>query len=351
LLVAHFDFQAPLPDGVLAVDKPRGMTSHDVVGRLRRLTGTRRIGHTGTLDPLATGLLLICLGPATRIAQFLTGLDKVYTGTMTLGAISATYDAEGDITAQERPLPGEAELRGAMAAQLGERMQLPPPYSAIKVAGKKLYEYARAGEAAPAKPRLVRIARFDLLRYDAPRAEFSARVGSGTYIRSMAHDVGLALGCGGYLSALRRTRVGAFDVEDAVTLEALEQEPALVAARLMGLTEALGHMPKITLQPAAERVVLHGGSFETRDILEFEGVLRAGQPLLVLDEQGRALSIAQGETRRAGEDEEAGDAGGVAREAGEGAAEDGTQDAAEAGGELDFLHGPALVFRPLRVLA
>ncbi len=313
-------------NGIILIDKPRGMTSHDVVDRLRRITRMRQIGHTGTLDPMADGLLILCLGRATRVSQFLLGLDKVYGGTITLGAISATYDAEGDITPQERPLPdGDDSIREAMATQLGERSQLPPPYSAIKVAGKKLYEYARNGEEIPSKPRPVRIHHFDLIRYLPPEIQFSAKVGSGTYIRSMAHDLGLALGCGGYLSQLRRTHIGAFTVDQAVPLEALLAEPELVISHLMSLTEGLTHLPKVTIHPRAEKAIMNGRTFTTGDIMEFDGILRPGAPVLVLDSGGRVLSIAQPEMQAAPEQETKMDEPGIGEE--------------------------QMLFKPLRVLA
>ncbi|HPK02868.1 MAG TPA: tRNA pseudouridine(55) synthase TruB [Candidatus Sumerlaeota bacterium] len=309
------------PSGILLIDKPRGMTSHDVVAVVRRLAGTRAVGHAGTLDPMAGGLLVLCLGRATRVAQFLSGLDKVYTGTIVLGAISSTYDAEGDIREQDRPVPEEESVvRAAMARQLGPGVQLPPPYSAVKVRGRKLYEYARAGEPVPRKPRNVHIWRFDLIQYDPPQARFEARVGSGTYIRSMAHDLGLALGCGAYLSRLRRTRVGAFGVDQAIPLAELRADPDLLPARLLGVTEALTHLPKVTIQPEAERLVATGRSFTTGHILEFEGILNPGQPVLVIDTQGRALSIVRPEP-----DEQL--------------------------TETPVLGATAMIFRPLRVLA
>jgi tRNA pseudouridine55 synthase len=330
-MTARHDLPPP-SNGIVLVDKPTGMTSHDVVTRMRRVAGTRQVGHTGTLDPMAEGLLIICIGGATRIAQFLSGLDKVYVGTITLGAISPTYDAEGTITPQEgRPIPDDAAtLREAMRAQLGERIQLPPPYSAVKVGGKKLYQYARQGEEAPQKPRHVHVQRFDLLRYQPPDAEFEARVASGTYIRSMAHDLGIALGCGAYLSRLRRTRVGSMSVEDAVPLETLVAEPALLAAHLLGVTEALGHLPKVTIHPAMRHAIAHGRAFSTRDVLEADGILAPGRPVLVLSTSGEALSVVQAEPLAP-------------------AASDDPEDGGDDG--LPGLGATPLVFKPLRVLA
>lgn len=316
------------PDGIILIDKPLGMTSHDVVDRLRRIAGTRRIGHAGTLDPMAEGLLVVCVGPATRVIQFLTGLDKVYAGTITLGAISSTYDAEGKITPQGRPMPSEDRLREAMACQTGDIIQLPPPYSAVKVRGRKLYEYARAGEPVPQKPRPVRVARFDLLRYEPPEAHFEARVSSGTYIRSMAHAVGIALECGGYLSRLRRTRVGGFSAEQAVPLETLMVEPALLPAFLMSLTEALNHLPKVTLHPGAVQPHLNGQPFTSREILELDGMVCPGQPVLVVNLKGNALSVARADIPPAAGEE---------------------QD--ERSGPKPPLGATELIFRPMRVLA
>lgn len=283
-------------NGVLLVDKPQGMTSHDVVDRLRRVTGIRRIGHTGTLDPMAEGLLILCLGPATRAAQFLTGLPKEYSGIIKLGAFSSTYDAEGSIMAQDRPLPeGTGQIVEAMHEQRGLRTQLAPPYSAVKVRGKKLYEYARQGDEVPQKPRKVLIQSFDLLGYAEPEIRFHARVGSGTYIRSMAHDLGIRLGCGAFLAALRRESVGQFRVEEAVPLEAILQDHELVAERLLGLVDALGHLPKITVAPEHEDAVLNGRGFTSREIYACEGLPRAAEPSLVLNTLGRVLSVVTSE--------------------------------------------------------
>lgn len=285
------------PEGVLLIDKPKGLTSHDVVARVRRIAQMRQVGHTGTLDPMATGLMAVCLGRATRISQFLVGLDKDYRGTIRLGAVSSTYDAEGQVTEQEdRPLPTEeAALKTAMQHQLGMRSQLPPPHSAVKVNGRKLYEYARNNEPVPQKPREVFIQRFDLLDYQAPDLRFEARVGSGTYIRSMAHDLGIELGCGGVLTELIRTRVGNFALEHTVSLQTLLDDPDTLFANLLTISQALGHLPKLTLSEHKIAPVLHGQSFTTRDIEAFDGILTADAPIVVLDSRGRALSITRPE--------------------------------------------------------
>lgn len=286
--------------GVLLIDKPSGMTSHDVVDRVRKVSGMRRVGHTGTLDPMATGLMVVCLGPATRISQFLTGLSKDYNGSIRLGAMSSTYDAEGEIVEQENvDLPRDgAAITAAMNRQLGSRTQLPPPYSAIKVKGRKLYDYARKGEPVPQKPRQVWIDHFNLTDYTEPIARFEASVGSGTYIRSMVHDLGLDLETGAYLDSLRRTRVGHFEIRHAVPLRALIEQPLLVGERLMGLSEALGHLPKITVSDATAGRILNGQGFSTRDILECEGLPQRSEDTVVLNPRGEVLSVVRGEPVR-----------------------------------------------------
>lgn len=305
---------AEAPEGVLLVGKPRGMTSHDVVARIRRLAGTRRVGHAGTLDPMAEGLLVVCIGPATRIVQFLTGLSKEYTGVIKLGAISSTYDAEGMISPQSPPVPTDEEpLRRAMASQLGLRLQLAPPFSAVKVRGKKLYEYARQGEEVPERYRQVRIDRFDLLDYVPPEIRFFARVGSGTYIRSMAHDLGADLGCGAYLAALTRQSVGGFHLTEALPLEFLMQNPEALFDHLLGLPEALGHLPKITVGGPTEQAVLHGRGFTTREILTCETLPHPAEPSLVLNIRGEALSVVSAEWLKG--ESETGEGGGEMAEA------------------------------------
>lgn len=316
-------------DGVLAVHKPKGWTSHDVVARLRGIAQTRRVGHCGTLDPMAEGLLLCCLNRATCIVPWLTGLAKEYTGEIVLGASSDTYDAEGAILAglgpsglegEEERLEsapretfrhGEARLEAiclaagasvapeaileAFRAQTGDLEQAAPPYSAVKVGGRKLYEYARSGQNVPRKVRRVRVDRFDLLRYVAPRATFLARVGSGTYIRSMAHEVGRRLGTGAYLSALVRTSVGSFHLDDATPLEQLEAEPEMLAGALLSIGEALVHLPKIVLTPEAAERMRHGSAFDLEGVLECEGPAPVGEPALALSPEGEALAVVQSE--------------------------------------------------------
>ncbi|GAA4717886.1 tRNA pseudouridine(55) synthase TruB [Pedococcus ginsenosidimutans] len=220
----------PAPDGLLVVDKPAGWTSHDVVGRARRLCGTRKVGHAGTLDPMATGVLVLGIGRATKLLTFLVGCDKDYTATIRLGQSTVTDDAEGDVIATEAA-DGvtRTALDAAVAALTGDLQQVPSSVSAIKVKGERAYHRVRAGEDVELAARPVTVSRFDVLDVRPADAQgvpvldvdVAVTVSSGTYVRALARDLGAALGVGGHLTALRRTRVGAFDLDGAHSLEAL----------------------------------------------------------------------------------------------------------------------------------
>jgi tRNA pseudouridine55 synthase len=241
-----------VPTGLLLVDKPQGLTSHDVVARARRALNTRKVGHAGTLDPMATGLLTLGVGPATRLLTYLVGLDKTYETTMRLGAATTTDDAEGEIVTTADPAAVAAVTDDSLAegirALTGEIDQRPSSVSAIKVDGRRAYDRVRAGEEVELASRRVTIRAFEVLavRRTDTAIEVDARIdcSSGTYIRALARDLGAALGIGGHLTALRRTRVGPFDVADAVSLESLAEQgasllasPADVAARLFPVLE------------------------------------------------------------------------------------------------------------------
>jgi len=215
--------QAKELEGVLLVDKPTAHTSHDVVARLRRKLNMRRIGHAGTLDPMATGLLIMLIGKATRISQYLISLDKEYEGTIELGKTTDSQDADGEVL-ETRPVPPltEAEARAALQSFLGDQYQLPPMYSAIKIGGVPLYQSARKGEEVAREPRFIRVMSFELTRFAPPQLDFRLRSSKGTYVRTIAHDLGQKLGCGAHLSALRRTATDRFHVSQALTLDAIE---------------------------------------------------------------------------------------------------------------------------------
>lgn len=210
-------------EGVLLVDKPGDHTSHDVVARLRRKLNMKRIGHAGTLDPMATGLMILLIGKATKISQYLISLDKAYEGTIELGKVTDSQDADGEML-ETRPVPPltEAELRAAMAGFLGDQYQMPPMYSAIKIDGVPLYKNARKGVEVEREPRFIRVMNFELTRFDLPRFDFKLRCTKGTYVRTIAHDLGQKLGCGAHLAALRRTQTDKFDISGALTLDQIE---------------------------------------------------------------------------------------------------------------------------------
>lgn len=242
--------------GLLLIDKPPGPSSHDVVNRLRKLSGTRRIGHAGTLDPLASGLMLLCLGRATRLVEYLVGLPKVYETTVRLGQTTETYDAEGRV-AVERPFSHltATAIEAALRRFSGTIWQQPPRYSAIKQGGQPLYKLARQGVAADAPLRPVTIYALDLLAWEPPFLRLRVACSSGTYIRSLGHDLGEALGCGGHLAALRRTAVGPFCLEQAAPLDDLTSENW--GAALRPTETAVAHLPRLTLSvPDVERLLL-----------------------------------------------------------------------------------------------
>jgi tRNA pseudouridine55 synthase len=216
-------------DGIFNIDKPRGMTSHDVVAIVRRIIRIPRsplrirVGHAGTLDPMATGVLPVVVGKATRLVEYLADADKAYRATLVLGATSDTYDAEGTITSNpDAPIPVQEQIERAAEAFRGEIEQIPPMHSAVKMGGKKLYELARQGIEVERKPRRITITRLDILAYRPPLLHIFVECSKGTYIRSLAHDVGAALGTGAYLDDLTRTRHGPFTLEGATTLDSLE---------------------------------------------------------------------------------------------------------------------------------
>lgn len=252
--------------GILLVDKPPGMTSHDVVDRVRRAAGIRRVGHTGTLDPAATGLLVICLGVGTRLSEFLIGLDKVYEGTMLLGLITDSYDLEGRVV-EKRPVPPltQADVQAAFDRLTGDIMQVPPMVSAVKVGGERLYTKARKGETVERAARPVTVREFILLSCDLPQVGFRVRCTRGTYARTLCYDVGEILGCGATLSSLRRTWVGPHSVENAVPVDALATR-ADVLAHLAPLEDALD-LPEVMVRSNVRGPVARGQVLFPADLM------------------------------------------------------------------------------------
>lgn len=248
---------------MLVVDKPEGPTSHDVVTLARRALGVSRIGHTGTLDPMATGVLPLVIGRATRLAQFLTASDKHYEATIAFGRATDTYDARGAVTMQSDRRPDEASLVTALARFRGQFEQTPPIYSAKNIDGERAYDLARRGKAATlARPKAVTVtvSRLDLLSFDGDVARLSLQVSAGFYVRSLAHDLGEVSGCGAVLVGLRRTRSGEFGVEQAVPLaDILQSARDAIAARIVPFRELLPHVPSVTLRTAAQLERLKNG--------------------------------------------------------------------------------------------
>ncbi|WP_308190228.1 tRNA pseudouridine(55) synthase TruB [Amycolatopsis sp. GM8] len=286
----------PPPPGLLVVDKPPGMTSHDVVSRVRRIMGTRKVGHAGTLDPMATGVLVLGIERATKLLGHLALDRKTYLGTLSLGAATTTDDAEGErlSTSDTEALAAVTDERIAagIAALTGEIDQVPSAVSAVKVAGKRAYARVRAGEDVELPPRKVTVYRFDLLatRHEADRVELDAVVecSSGTYVRALARDLGAGLGVGGHLAALRRTTVGPFTLAAARTLEQLEERPELSYDLSAAVAAAF---PRYDADAATARAVQYGQQVRASGIEGTYGVF---------DPAGRAVALAV-------------DAGGVAR--------------------------------------
>lgn len=229
-------------EGILLIDKDSGCTSHDVVDKVRRILKMKSIGHAGTLDPLATGLLVILVGRATKVSQYLMSLDKVYDGEMVLGKETNSHDIDGEVVA-ELPVPeavDENYMREQMAAFIGDQYQTPPMFSAKKINGIPLYKLARQGQEVKREPRFINIAKFDLLEWSKPAAKFRLACSKGTYVRTVCHDLGKKIGCGAHMTQLRRISSDKFNVENAVTIEKLSQmNPSAIKKLLIPVAAAV----------------------------------------------------------------------------------------------------------------
>jgi tRNA pseudouridine55 synthase len=253
-------------DFVLPVDKPEGPTSHDVVGAVRRTLDRRRVGHTGTLDPFASGLLLVCVGRATRLAEYLSGLDKTYEAVARLGETTDTLDLQGEVVEVRddwRELDHD-HVAAALARFAGPIEQVPPAFSAKKIRGEPAHRRARRGESVFLAPVVVTVYEMELTRLDLPHVAFRVRCSSGTYVRALARDLGRELGVGAHLVALRRTAIGAFGVETAVPLDRLDDR-ALVAGAAIEPLEALGHLPRLVADDAEAALLAQGRPLEGVD--------------------------------------------------------------------------------------
>ncbi|MFZ6020454.1 MAG: tRNA pseudouridine(55) synthase TruB [Chloroflexota bacterium] len=246
--------------GVLVVDKPVGYTSHDIVQIIRRGTGIRRAGHTGTLDPRASGVLVVLLGPAVRLSEYVSASDKRYQAVIQLGTTTDTYDADGQILTNNPVNITEEQFVAALQSFIGEIEQVPPPYSAVKVKGRKAYEMAREGEEIDLQPRKITVYSLELLEWAPPEAVIDVYCSSGTYIRSLANDLGKMLGCGAHLVGLRRTKSGRFTLRDAVPLRKLKEafEQGNWYQYVIPAAEALSDWPSVELTSEQVEAVRHG---------------------------------------------------------------------------------------------
>lgn len=268
-------------DGVLLLDKPPGLSSNGALQRAKRCYRAHKAGHTGTLDPLATGLLPLCFGEATKFAQFLLDATKRYTATVHFGITTTTGDAEGEIV-DERPVAlAPSDIAAALPSFTGRIRQTPPAHAALKLAGRKYYEYARAGVAIPRVARDVEIHRLALIEWNAPEAVLDVGCGKGTYMRVLAEDLGTMLGCGAHLSALRRTATGGFVIADAITLADLERmDEAARDACLLPVTALVAHLPAVTLDAPAAALFRNGRAVDARDVPDGVCAVFSGGDLL-----------------------------------------------------------------------
>lgn len=284
-------------DGVLNIRKPGGPTSHDIVSEVRRIFGQKRVGHAGTLDPMATGVLIVCLGKATRIVEYLMGQLKEYRARMTLGVTTDTQDSTGAVTSERDPSFVTREMLEQAAARfVGEIVQVPPMVSALKHQGKPLYKLAREGKTIDRAPRRVTIHTIDVLDFSKlsalgsqplPSADLLVRCSSGTYIRTLCADIGEALGCGAHMSALERTRVGRFTVEESVTLDDLReaQSSRRLEESLLSIDEALTDMPSAEIQASDTARLLNGNTVAA------QVAVTEGSTVRILTRDGALLAI------------------------------------------------------------
>jgi tRNA pseudouridine55 synthase len=285
-------------DGLLLIDKPRGLTSHDVVKRIRQFFKIRKVGHTGTLDPQASGLLLICLGRATKLTPFLQDLDKTYQGEMIFGMTTTSLDGQGEVV-EEKDASGlsKAEVEEFFARFRGKVIQTPPMWSAVHWKGKRLYEIARDGLEVECPPRKIWIYELELLDFFSnrhPKVQFKMRCSRGTYVRSLCADIGKASGFGAYQAALCRTRVGPFDLKQAKRLEDLEEKVAngKEEAIICSLKDALPYLPLVKVKSGAEKIVKWGRPLYLSHLDFLPRELGKGDKVRLCSQEGKLLAVA-----------------------------------------------------------
>ena len=282
--------------GVLNIYKEKGYTSHDVVARLRRIVGQKKIGHTGTLDPEAEGVLPVCLGKATKLCDLLTDKDKTYEAVLLLGISTDTQDTTGKILEEKNTADlREEAVREVVLSFEGEYDQIPPMFSALKVGGKKLYELARDGKEVERKPRHVQIYRIRILQIDLPRVRMEVTCSKGTYIRTLCHDIGEKLGCGGCMESLLRTRVERFGVAESLRISEVEQlmDEGTLQEHMIKVDEMFPDYQKVYLTPEASAAVRNGNSFRLGDVIwisELSGFQNA-ERVRVYDEERNFIAV------------------------------------------------------------
>lgn len=282
--------------GVVIVDKPAGITSHDAVDRVRKLLGERKAGHTGTLDPMATGVLPVCVGEATKIAFFLTGDDKVYEATMRLGVRTDTLDMTGQVLTEQEPRATDADVKAVLAAFTGTITQVPPQYSAVKVRGKALYKWARKGIRVEPPPREVQIREILLQGIELPRVRFTVTCSKGTYVRTLCADMGDRLGCGAALEQLRRTRSGIFRLQDAVRLDGESDDGirARLEQALIPMNRALPGLRDIVIPPLLEQKLAQGHQPDVEGLAALQiPSLATADVVKFISGEGRLVALAR----------------------------------------------------------
>ena len=280
-------------DGVLVVDKPQGLTSHDVVAVARRCLKESRIGHTGTLDPLATGVLALACGRATRLVRFLSASEKHYDATIRFGVTTDSYDIAGIEVGRSDRVPTREAVEGALQSLRGDHLQMPPAFSAKKVAGQRAYAMARRAEPVALQPVPVRLTSVDLLAFTSASARVALSCSAGFYVRSFAHAVGEQVGTGACLEALRRTRSGPFDLSSAVTLDDLQRDPAGAASRAVPLDRLLEDLPRARLTDEGRSRVSHGQDVDRAHVWPEDSGCLEPRPewVRLLDAGGRLLAL------------------------------------------------------------
>lgn len=257
-------------DGIIVIRKEKGYTSHDVVARLRGILHMKKIGHTGTLDPEAEGVLPVALGKATRLVDMITEKEKTYEAVMRLGVVTDTQDMTGTVLRQEEVTVTPEETEEALVSFVGDQMQIPPMYSALKVNGKKLYELAREGKTVERKARPVHFFEIRLLEMELPLVRFRVTCSKGTYIRTLCHDIGEKLGCGAAMESLLRTQVGRFELKDSLTLSQVEEAVAdgTVEEKILGIEEALKEYPGVFCTKTGDRLLANGNPLDQNFVSE-----------------------------------------------------------------------------------